>query len=150
MDPNRSSGVPLNPNFRNPAPASVPATDYTDPVTLPAADIAGNPYWKRDTRRNYPQMSTYKQSDIAGLLALGSAANPRIGVGAEGEKQLVAVKEESEHGLSLAFEKGGEKAISEVLADGGLPPFPGQGKTWEITRDGFPKEYITPPPERPI
>ena len=111
-------------------------------MTLPAADIAQNPYWQRDTRRNYPQLSTFKQSDIAGLLAVGSAANPRIGVGQEGEKQLVAVKQEGEGGLSLAFEKGGEKAISEVLGTDGLPPFPGQGATWKIVKDeGFPSQY---------
>jgi len=143
VDPNRSSGIPLNPTFRNPGPASFPAHKYTDPVTLPAADIAQNPYWQRDTRRNYPQLSTFKQSDIAGLLAVGSTANPRIGVGQEGEKQLVAVKEEGEEGgLSLAFEKGGEKAISEILGANGLPPFPGQGTTWKIVKDeGFPSQY---------
>ncbi|PWW78671.1 21 kDa subunit of NADH dehydrogenase [Tuber magnatum] len=141
VDPSRSSGVPLNPTFRNPGPASFPAHKYTDPVTLPAADIAQNPYWQRDTRRNYPQLGTFKQSDIAVLLELGSAANPRIGIGRKGEKQLVVVKEEK-GGLSLAFEKGGGKAVSEVLGADGLPPFPGQGMTWKIAKDeGFPGEY---------
>lgn len=112
-------------------------------MTLPAADIAQNPYWQRDTRRNYPQLSTFKQSDIAGLLAVGSAANPRIGVGQEGEKQLVAIKEGEEGSLPLAFEKGGEKAILEVLGADGLPPFPGQGTTWKIAKgEGFPSQYV--------
>ncbi|CUS13470.1 unnamed protein product [Tuber aestivum] len=136
VDPNRSSGVPLNPTFRNPGPGSFPAHEYTDPVTLPAADIAQNPYWQRDTRRNYPQLSTFKQSDVAVLLELGSAASPRIGVGQEGERQLVVVKEEGEKGgLPLAFEKGGERAVSEVLRADGLPPLPGQGMTWKIAKD---------------
>lgn len=142
VDPERSSGIPLNPHFRNPAPASVPASTYTDPVTTPAADIAENPYWKRDTRRNYPQLSTFRQSDIAGLLTIGSASRPRIAVGAEGEKQLVAIKEGGAKGvLSLAFEKGGEKAISEVLGAGGLPPLPGNGVKWTLdASEGFPSK----------
>ncbi|RPB10513.1 21 kDa subunit of NADH dehydrogenase [Morchella conica CCBAS932] len=143
VDPERSSGIPLNQHFRNPAPASVPASDYTDPVTVPAADIAENPYWKRDTRRDYPQLSTLRQSDIAGLLTVGSVANPRIGTGAEGEKQLATIKEDSAKGvLSLAFEKGGAKSISEVLGAGGLPPLPGNGMKWTIdSSEGYPSKY---------
>lgn len=113
---------------------------------MPAADIAGNPYWQRDVRRNYPRLSTFRQSDIAGLVSVGSAANPRIGVGEVGAQQLVVIKEGGGKGvLSLALEKGGEKAISEVLGAGGLPPLPGTGVSWVLDKsEGFPKKYATP------
>ncbi|RYC63499.1 NADH dehydrogenase/NADH:ubiquinone reductase (H(+)-translocating) [Xylaria longipes] len=60
VDPNRSSGVPLNPFFRNPTPGALDPLTYDDPVTLPAGDIADNPYWKRDARRSYPKLSFVK------------------------------------------------------------------------------------------
>jgi hypothetical protein len=41
---------------------------YDDPVTVPAADLADNPYWKRDVRRRYPQLSTVTQADAVALL----------------------------------------------------------------------------------
>merc|ERR1712115_485618 len=36
VDPKRSSGVPLNPHFRNPPPASNDPNAYDDPVTQEA------------------------------------------------------------------------------------------------------------------
>lgn len=112
---------------------------------MPAADIAGNPYWQRDVRRNYPRLSTFRQSDIAGLLSVGSAANPRIEVGEAGARQLVAINEGGAKGvLSLAFEKDGNRAISEVLGPGGLPPLPGTGVSWVLDNsEGFPGKYDT-------
>ncbi|KAL7274638.1 hypothetical protein RUND412_002443 [Rhizina undulata] len=142
VDPNRSSGVPLNPTYRNPAPGSVPAVAYTDPVTLPAGDIAGNPYWKRDTRRNYPQLSVFKQSDIVGLLEVGSKVAPRIAAGEEGARQLVLAKEQGEKGLAAVFEKGGKNSILEVLGENGLPPLPGKRLEWVQNESvGFPEQY---------
>jgi hypothetical protein len=131
VDPNRSTGVPLNPTYRNPSPGSVPAVAYTDPVTAPAGDIAENPYWKRDVRRNYARVAVFKQSDVAGLLTLGSAAAPRIGKGEEGQKQLVAVKSE-EGTLAKVLEQVNAK---EILDKDGLPPRPGQG--WSITENDY-------------
>lgn len=124
VDPNRSTGVPLNAQFRNPPPGALDPASYDDPVTLPAADIAENPYWKRDVRRRYPQLSTVTQSDVVGLLTVGSQAEPkRELIGDAGQKQLIAVKEEGEKGLAAFFEK--EKGVGgSVLGPGGLPPFP--------------------------
>lgn len=77
---------------------------------------------------------------------MGSAANPRIGVGEAGAQQLVAIKEGGAKGvLSLVFEKGGKKAISEVLGPGGLPPLPGTGVSWVLdNNEGFIGKYDTP------
>lgn len=91
-------------------------------MTVPAADIAENPYWQRDVRRGYPRPAVFKQNDVVGLLTLGSAAAPRIAKGDEGVKQLVAVK--SENGmLSKVLEQVG---VKEILQENGLPPLPGK------------------------
>lgn len=99
---------------------------YDDPTTTPAADLAENPYWKRDVRRSYPKLSVINQSDAVGLLSVGSAANPKeevLQIGEAGTKQLAEVKKEGEAGLAtfLQKEKGAGKA---VLGPNGLPPFP--------------------------
>ncbi|KAK1540649.1 NADH-ubiquinone oxidoreductase 21.3 kDa subunit [Colletotrichum paranaense] len=130
IDPNRSSGVPLNPTFRNPAPGANDPLAYDDPVTVPAGDIADNPYWKRDARRNYPAISVVSQADVVGLLAVGSAANPRVElIGEAGEKALVAAKEEGKTtGIAAYLEKnatqGAVEASKEALFTNGLPPTP--------------------------
>lgn len=127
VDPNRSTGVPLNPQFRNPPPGAEDPLRYDDPTTIPAADLAENPYWKRDTRRRYPQLSTVTQADVVGLLTVGSKAAPREGVdliGEAGAKQLVQVKQEGEEkGLATLFEKG-QKSLAGVLGPKGMPPMP--------------------------
>lgn len=127
VDPDRSTGIPLNSQYRLPTPGSLPPLSYDDPVTVPAGDLADNPYWKRDVRRNYPQLSTVSQADAVGLLSLGSQAAPKdsvLQVGEAGEKQLVSVKEEGEErGLAALFEKD-QKSIQGVLGANGLPPTP--------------------------
>ncbi|KAJ4294582.1 hypothetical protein N0V90_008273 [Kalmusia sp. IMI 367209] len=124
IDPNRSTGVPMNPTFRNPPPGATDPATYDDPVTVPAADIAENPYWKRDVRRRYPQLSTVTQADAVALLEVGSAAAPKQElIGEAGSKQLVAAQEEGVKGLAVAFEKNTELA-KDVLGPGGLPPLP--------------------------
>ena len=128
IDPKRSSGVPLNPQYRNPPPAANDPYDYDDPVTVPAADLAENPYWKRDARRQYPRLSVVNQGDVVGLLTVGSKASPRdevLKIGDAGHKQLVEVKEEGQRGLSNFFgREEGKKSIVNVLGPGGMPPLP--------------------------
>ncbi|PNS14560.1 NADH-ubiquinone oxidoreductase 21 subunit [Sphaceloma murrayae] len=126
VDPSRSTGVPMNPQFRNPPPGALDPKEYDDPVTIPAGDIAENPYWKRDVRRSYPKLSVVKQSDVVALLTVGSAKSPKddvLQLGDAGSKQLVAVKEEGERGLSSFLEKNKTAGVS-VLGPGGLPPLP--------------------------
>ncbi|ETN36477.1 uncharacterized protein HMPREF1541_08755 [Cyphellophora europaea CBS 101466] len=128
VDPNRSNGIPIK-HFRNPTPGALDPKDYDDPVTIPAADIADNPYWKRDVRRAYPVSSYITQGDAVGLLSMGSAAapSPKLLAGEEGAKQLVAVKEEGGKGLAVFFE--GEKGLgAQVLGEGGMPPMPVQSR----------------------
>ncbi|CAD0108781.1 unnamed protein product [Aureobasidium uvarum] len=126
VDPKRSSGIPLNPQYRLPSPGTVDPKLYDDPTTVPAADLAENPYWKRDVRRQYPKLSVVKQPDVVGLLTVGSAQNPKenvLQIGDAGAKQLVSLKEEGEKGLSAFFQKDNKAGLS-VLGANGLPPFP--------------------------
>ncbi|KAF1940978.1 hypothetical protein EJ02DRAFT_455635 [Clathrospora elynae] len=124
LDPKRSTGIPMNPQFRNPPPGAVDPNAYDDPVTVPAADIAENPYWKRDVRRRYPRLSTVTQADAVALLEVGSAAAPKQElIGEAGTKQLVAAQEAGAKGLAVAFERNTGLA-KDVLGPGGMPPLP--------------------------
>lgn len=155
MDPNRSNGIPLNPQYRNPPPGAIPPEDYDDPITLPATDIAENPYFKRDMRRSYPRTSVVSQADVVGLLSVGSKASPKedvLQIGEAGAKQLVQVKQEGEEkGLAALFEKD-KKSVGSVLGPGGMPPLPTplgpkkEARQYVMDRDrveGYPEEYVT-------
>lgn len=151
VDPDRSNGVPVK-HFRNPPPGGLDPNSYDEAVTAPAADIADNPYWKRDMRRSYPTLSAVTQRDAVGLLTMGSAANPspNLLAGEEGAKQLVAVKHEGEKGLAAYF--ASEKSAS-VLDASGLPPTPPAfGKTdkvkYEIGQTAYGEEYVQYPSRR--
>jgi hypothetical protein len=141
----------MNPQFRNPPPGANDPKAYDDPVTVPAADLAENPYWKRDVRRRYPQLSTVTQSDAVALLEVGSAAQPKQElIGEAGTKQLVAAQEEGQKGLSVAFERNMGLA-KDVLGPGGMPPLPsGLGlsadgkKRYEIEQEqSYSSEYVS-------
>ncbi|TAQ91526.1 hypothetical protein B7494_g195 [Chlorociboria aeruginascens] len=124
VDPIRSNGVPLNPQFRNPPPGSNDPFTFVDPVTVPASDLADNPYWKRDARRNYPKLSVVTQGDVVGLLSVGSEQNPKKElIGEAGSKELARVGEEGKVGLAAYF-KGGQERGLDVLGKDGLPPLP--------------------------
>ena len=158
MDPDRSTGVPLNPQYRNPPPGANPPEAYDDPVTVPSGDIAENSYYKRDIRRNYPRLSVVRQADVIGLLSIGSKANPKedvLRVGDEGTKQLVQIKQDADQkGLAAFFEE--EKSnMAGVFSPNGLPPFPsgmsrsspvgGRKYVMDSERDqGYPEECVEP------
>ena len=100
VDPAISSGLPLPTVNRQPPPGSRPEKYFT-PATKginhhfhhrfpmdcyfflltnphmhvrPASDPAQNPYWKRDVRRAYPQLSVVTQSELSTLLIQHSGA----------------------------------------------------------------------------
>lgn len=127
--------MPLNPYYRNPAPGSNDPTAYDDPVTLPAGDIADNPYWKRDARRAYPRLSVVGQADQVALLNVGSAAAPRVElIGEAGSKALVAAEEEGKNtGLAAFLEKKGVDVGRLVLREDGMPPLP-SGQSLSVDR----------------
>lgn len=149
ISPERSTGVPLNAHYRLPTPGALPPLSYDDPVTVPAGDIADNPYWKRDVRRNYPRMSTVNQADTVGLLTVGSQTAPNediLKIGEAGEKQLVSVKQQGEErGLAGLFQKD-KHGIGGVLGPDGLPPTPcnfNSASKYQIDNDhGYPNVYV--------
>ena len=127
IDADRSTGVPLNPQYRNPPPGANPPEAYDDPVTVPAGDIAENPYYKRDIRRSYPRLSVVKPADVVGLLSVGSKANPKenvLQIGDAGAKQLIQAKQEGEERGLAAFFQNEKNATVGIFGADGLPPFP--------------------------
>ena len=128
IDKNRSNGIPLNPHYRTPAPGAQDPLQITDPVTFPAGDIAGNPYWKRDSRRNYPRLSTVTQADAVALLSVGSAAAPKVDlIGEEGSKALVAATDAGKTqglGTFLASTSASTPTPATDFFVNGLPPLP--------------------------
>lgn len=127
---------------------------YDDPVTVPAGDIADNPYWKRDTRRNYPRLSVVGQADAVALLTVGNAAQgAKVElIGEAGSKALVAAAAEGEEkGLAKVFEEKGVDVMADLMVDG-LPPLPsGQSlkkgewdvHPWEMTEEqAYPEKYV--------
>ena len=95
---------------------------YDDPVTLPAGDIAGNPYWQRDTRRAYPRISAVTQKDAVALLTVGSEAAPKQElVGEAGEKAVVAAESEGDKGLASFLQ---QNQVGEEVLINGMPPLP--------------------------
>lgn len=156
VDPDRSTGVPLNPQYRNPPPGANPPEAYDDPITVPAGDIAENPYYKRDIRRSYPRLSIVKQSDVVRLLTVGSRARPNeeiFQIGDAGAKQLVQLKQDGEEkGLAALFERE-KKTTARIFGPDGLPPFPSGmgrvspkgGRKYVMDADreeGYPEEYV--------
>ena len=143
--------MPLNAQFRKPAPGTNPPDLYDDPTTVPAADLAENPYWKRDTRRAYPRLSVVSQADVVGLLTVGNQARPREDValiGHDRSRRLVQIRQEGEEtGLATLFAKD-KSVVRSVLGPDGLPPFPtglapaGQGqKRYELSAEAaYPTE----------
>jgi hypothetical protein len=151
VDSKRSTGIPMNPQFRNPPPGGDDPKLYDDPTTVPAADLAENPYWKRDVRRQYPRLSVVRQPDVVALLSVGSAAQPKedvLQLGDAGSKQLVELKEEGEKGLSAFLEKD-TSASKAVLGPNGMPPLPAsqhpQKKRYEMLQDqSYGTRYVRP------
>jgi hypothetical protein len=119
---------------------------YNDPVTIPAADIAENPYWKRDVRRAYPRLSVVSQGDVVGLLSIGSAKEPKQElIGDAGQKALVSLREQAEEGLAAYSRR--VKDVESLLDADKLPPLPSNlhlkkgGDKYELTAESaYPEE----------
>lgn len=128
--PERSSGLTFNESYRNPMPGSRPEI-YKEPVTAPANDIAQNPYFARDVRRQYPATSFFSQAKVAGLLTYGNKSQPAI---ADGDAGITALANIGALQLTSAIEAASEKNQNLILAEGGVPPLPlgRKGKMWKL------------------
>ncbi|KAI0081897.1 NADH dehydrogenase 21 kDa subunit [Panus rudis PR-1116 ss-1] len=133
VNPEISSGLPIQGVHRYPPPASRPEK-YSTPATK-ASDPAQNPYWKRDVRRTYPQLSVVTQTELSSLLLQHSQA-PAVaapGEGEKGDKASVPATETKSVDLTeaIATITTARKAYSES----NLPPvLPTANKRWQPER----------------
>ncbi|KAJ4483441.1 NUZM, NADH-ubiquinone oxidoreductase 21.3 kDa subunit [Lentinula aciculospora] len=120
VNPEISSGLPLQGVNRFPPPGSRPEK-YSTPASK-ASDIAQNPYWKRDVRRAYPQLSVITQTGLSSLLIEHSTpqpvAAPAEGDAANGSKAVSAPQETLE--LAAAISKITES--TKIYSASKLPP----------------------------
>ncbi|KAH9083428.1 21 kDa subunit of NADH dehydrogenase [Lactarius deliciosus] len=120
VDPAISSGLPLPALNRQPPPGSRPEK-YSTPATK-ASDPAQNPYWKRDVRRAYPQLSVVTQSELSTLL-IQHSGTPEVAAppGSEGASvPSVPVQQQ----LSLSEAIGTINAARKAYSTSTLPPTP--------------------------
>ncbi|KAK7692634.1 hypothetical protein QCA50_004267 [Cerrena zonata] len=119
VSPEISSGLPIQGINRYPPPGSRPER-YSTPATK-ASDPAQNPYWKRDVRRTYPQLSVVTQDGLSSLL-IAHAEAPAVAAPVEGEKAdvLATAKEPQDLTAAIATITSAKKAFSESH----LPPKP--------------------------
>ncbi|KAJ7497287.1 NUZM, NADH-ubiquinone oxidoreductase 21.3 kDa subunit [Mycena latifolia] len=125
VNPEISSGLPLPAINRFPPPASRPEK-YSTPATK-ASDPAQNPYWKRDVRRAYPQLSVVTQSELSLLLIAHST--PQSVAAPTEDKQDVPAEAPKPVDLSVAISSVTERQKVYTMAK--LPPtLPTPRKRW--------------------
>ncbi|KAJ2931510.1 hypothetical protein H1R20_g5596, partial [Candolleomyces eurysporus] len=130
VNPEISTGLPLPNHHRYPPPGSRPEK-YATPATK-ASDPAQNPYWKRDVRRVYPQLSVVTQSELSGLLIEHStpASVTAPGEGAEKAEVPVETKE-----VDLADAIVSVTKSNKVYTEARLPPaLPNPHPRWVPTK----------------
>ncbi|KAG5342970.1 NADH-ubiquinone oxidoreductase 21.3 kDa subunit [Termitomyces sp. T112] len=125
VNPEISSGLPIAGLNRRPPPGSR-SERYNTPATK-ASDPAQNPYWKRDVRRAYPQLSVITQEELSSLLIEHSTPQP---VTAPGEaKSDVPVASKAIVDLSEAI--ASITTAQKVYSESRLPPsLPVPHKRW--------------------
>ncbi|KAF8210264.1 NADH dehydrogenase 21 kDa subunit [Mycena galopus ATCC 62051] len=126
VNPEISTGLPLPAINRFPPPGSRPEK-YSTPATK-ASDPAQNPYWKRDVRRAYPQLSIVTQSELSSLLIEHSRAAQAVAAPAE-EKKDVPADAPQPVDLSVAIQSITQS--QKVYSVTSLPPtLPTSRKRW--------------------
>ncbi|KAG0227255.1 hypothetical protein B0O80DRAFT_438001 [Mortierella sp. GBAus27b] len=111
VNPKVSTGMPNPKDFRLIAPGGQPPTFVpNDPL---ANDIAQNPYYGRDFRRNYPRTAVYSQEEVAGLIA----AKEALAIGS-GESALAKA------GENVSLTEVLQNAKSPLYTPTNLPPVP--------------------------
>ncbi|KAI9509406.1 21 kDa subunit of NADH dehydrogenase [Russula earlei] len=123
VDPAISSGLPLPAVNRQPPPGSRPEK-YSTPATK-ASDPAQNPYWKRDVRRAYPQLSVVTQSELSALLIQHSGdVVPELSAPAPHGPDAASVPAKPPQRLDLSEAIGAIGAARKAYSASSLPPTP--------------------------
>ncbi|KAH9961233.1 NUZM, NADH-ubiquinone oxidoreductase 21.3 kDa subunit [Russula dissimulans] len=120
VDPAISSGLPLPAVNRQPPPGSRPEK-YSTPASK-ASDPAQNPYWKRDVRRAYPQLSVVTQSELSTLLIQHSGAAPELAAPQGPDASSVPAVPAQRLDLSEAI--GAISVARKAYSASSLPPTP--------------------------
>ncbi|KAN0107200.1 hypothetical protein V8E52_010402 [Russula decolorans] len=129
VDPAISSGLPLPAVNRQPPPGSRPEK-YSTPATK-ASDPAQNPYWKRDVRRAYPQLSVVTQSELSTLLIQHSGAAAAeseiaapLGTDATSVTATSPPSQQQQQQLGLTEAIGAISTARKAYSTSSLPPTP--------------------------
>ncbi|KAI0051897.1 21 kDa subunit of NADH dehydrogenase [Auriscalpium vulgare] len=117
VDPNISSGLPLPTLNRQPPPASR-TEKYATPATK-ASDPAQNPYWKRDVRRAFPQLSVVTQPELSTLM-IQHSGSPSVAAPGADSTTVPAAAKTVDLTEAIATITSASKAYSERQ----LPPTP--------------------------
>ncbi|PCH43875.1 NADH dehydrogenase 21 kDa subunit [Wolfiporia cocos MD-104 SS10] len=133
VNPEISSGLPIQGIHRYPPPGSRPER-YSTPATK-ASDPAQNPYWKRDVRRAYPQLSVVTQTELSSLLIQHSQAQA-VAAPVEGqETDKSSVPTTSQQPLDLTEAIATISTAAKVYSESKLPPsLPTPNKRWTPER----------------
>ncbi|KAI9572207.1 NUZM, NADH-ubiquinone oxidoreductase 21.3 kDa subunit [Boletus coccyginus] len=130
VNPEISSGLPIPELNRYPQPGSRPEK-YSTSATK-ASDPAQNPYWKRDVRRAYPQLSVVTQSDLSTLLIQHSQPHSVVAP-KEGEVTQLPAKAPDAVDLTQAIDT--IASISPLYTEANLPlKVPTPFKRWRPER----------------
>ncbi|KAI6026192.1 NUZM, NADH-ubiquinone oxidoreductase 21.3 kDa subunit [Pisolithus microcarpus] len=115
--------------FHIPPPGSRPEK-YSTPASK-ASDPAQNPYWKRDVRRAYPQLSVVTQTDLATLLIQHSTANTIPAPSESSDTEKVELRSSKQETTDLAQAIATVTSQTEVYSKATLPPsIPTAFKKW--------------------
>ncbi|TFK54325.1 21 kDa subunit of NADH dehydrogenase [Heliocybe sulcata] len=130
VNPEISSGLPLPNLNRYPQPGSRPEK-YATPATK-ASDPAQNPYWKRDVRRTYPQLSVITQTELSSLLLQHSENQNLLGAPSEAkEGEKASVPATSSQSLDLTSTIATITSARKAFSESKLPPIlPTPYKKW--------------------
>jgi len=135
INPEISSGLPLSDVHRYPQPASRPELAAT-PATQ-ASDPAKNPYWKRDARRKYPQLSVVTQTELSELLLTTSeqkavsAPNSKADVPATASSTTSGLPDLTQAISSIT-------STAKAYSAAKLPPVPPTANRWQPVRTADP------------
>ncbi|GAA5839114.1 hypothetical protein JCM11251_003680 [Rhodosporidiobolus azoricus] len=128
-----STGNPLPASFRQPEPGSRPEK-FTVPSSK-ASDVAENPYWKRDFRRNYPKTEVVRQEELAKLLIAqgGFESLPPISA-AEGVDSTAVTADSPTPSLATLYNKNTSLAATSFRP----PTPPGPKYRWFAAKEEVP------------
>ncbi|GHJ87600.1 hypothetical protein NliqN6_4002 [Naganishia liquefaciens] len=115
VNPEISSGLPIPDMNRYPQPGSREER-YATPATQ-ASDVAFNPYFKRDTRRQFPATSVITQEKLAGLLLASPEGQKALPAPATQSTDITTTQQPAAPSLTTVL-----AAVPASFTSGGISP----------------------------